>query len=56
MAQRLGQLRNNEQLITTKATGDYQPLAEALLSAEEVVKFPESSTRRSGAAPSTSTA
>jgi signal transduction histidine kinase len=41
VAQRLGQLRNNEQLITTKATGDYQPLAEALLSAEEVVKFPE---------------
>jgi signal transduction histidine kinase len=41
VAQRLAQLRNNEQLITTKATGDYQPLAEALLSAEEVVKFPE---------------
>jgi signal transduction histidine kinase len=41
VAQRLAQLRNNEQLITTKATGDYQPLAEALLSAEEIVKFPE---------------
>jgi signal transduction histidine kinase len=41
VAQRLAQLRDNEQLISTKATGDYQPLAEALLSAEEVVKFPE---------------
>jgi hypothetical protein len=37
----LGQLRNNEQLITTKAGDAYESLADDLLSAEEIVKFPE---------------
>ncbi|HEY3000343.1 MAG TPA: nitrate- and nitrite sensing domain-containing protein, partial [Acidimicrobiales bacterium] len=41
VARLLSQLRANEQLIVTKATGTYRPLAEALFSAEEVVKFPE---------------
>jgi signal transduction histidine kinase len=41
VAGRLGQLRTNEQLITTKATGGYRPLAEALFGAEEIQRFPE---------------
>ncbi|HET9608518.1 MAG TPA: nitrate- and nitrite sensing domain-containing protein, partial [Acidimicrobiales bacterium] len=37
----LGQLRANEQLILTKATGEYRQFAEALFAAEEVQRFPE---------------
>ncbi|HEX6424387.1 MAG TPA: nitrate- and nitrite sensing domain-containing protein, partial [Acidimicrobiales bacterium] len=37
----LGQLQANEQLILTKATGDYRPFAGALFAAEEVQRFPQ---------------
>jgi signal transduction histidine kinase len=42
IASRLGELRDNERLIATKAsTGTYRSLAEDLLSAEEIQRFPE---------------
>ena len=37
----LGQLRSNEQLIRTKATGEFEPLADALFADESVQRFPE---------------
>ncbi|HKY65393.1 MAG TPA: nitrate- and nitrite sensing domain-containing protein [Acidimicrobiales bacterium] len=41
VAQSLGQLRSNEELIDTKATGDYRQLAADLFAAEEIQRFPE---------------
>ncbi|HZM32342.1 MAG TPA: nitrate- and nitrite sensing domain-containing protein, partial [Acidimicrobiales bacterium] len=37
----LGQLRTNEQLIRTKATGDFRPLADDLFADESVQLFPD---------------
>ncbi len=41
VASHLGELRANEQLIATKASGDYRSFAEDLFAAEEIVRFPE---------------
>jgi len=41
IAQTLGQLRSNEELIDTKATGRYRQLAADLFAAEEIVRFPQ---------------
>ena len=41
VAGRLGQLKTNEDLIDTKATGDYQLLAGSLFHSEEIDLFPE---------------
>jgi signal transduction histidine kinase len=41
VAGRLGQLKTNEDLIGTKATGDYQLIAGSLFHSEEVQLFPE---------------
>ena len=41
ISRRLAELRANEQLIATKATGAYRPLAEDLFSSEEIIEFPE---------------
>ncbi|HET6949180.1 MAG TPA: HAMP domain-containing protein, partial [Acidimicrobiales bacterium] len=41
ISRRLAELRANEQLIVTKATGAYRPLAEDLFANEAVIKFPE---------------
>ena len=41
VAGRLGQLKSNEDLIQTKATGDYELLSGSLFHSEEVEEFPE---------------
>jgi hypothetical protein len=41
VASHLGELRANEQLIATKASGVYRSFAEDLFAAEEIVRFPE---------------
>jgi signal transduction histidine kinase len=41
VAGRLGQLESNEDLIKTKATGDYELLSGSLFHSEEVQEFPE---------------
>jgi signal transduction histidine kinase len=41
ISRRLAELRANEQLIATKATGPYRPLAEDLFSSVEIVEFPK---------------